>query len=255
MSSSEVASMKATDEAGIKSRHQHHHHGGAITGKVDPETALYKELWHACAGPLVTVPRPNELVYYFPQGHIEQVEASTNQAADKQMPNYSLPWKILCRVIDVQLKAEADTDEVYAQVMLLPQPQREESSMEKEPPPPPQPHFHVHSFCKTLTASDTSTHGGYDEVYAQVMWLPQPQREESSIEKEPPPPPQPYFHVHSFCKTLTASGMSTHGGFSVLRRHADKCLPPLDMSRQPPTQELVAKDLHSNEWRFRHIFR
>ena len=28
-----------------------------------------------------------------------------------------------------------------------------------------------------------------------------------------------------------------------------------DMSRQPPTQELVAKDLHANEWRFRHIFR
>lgn len=28
-----------------------------------------------------------------------------------------------------------------------------------------------------------------------------------------------------------------------------------DMSRQPPTQELVAKDLHCNEWRFRHIFR
>lgn len=28
-----------------------------------------------------------------------------------------------------------------------------------------------------------------------------------------------------------------------------------DMSRQPPTQELAAKDLHGNEWRFRHIFR
>lgn len=27
------------------------------------------------------------------------------------------------------------------------------------------------------------------------------------------------------------------------------------MSRQPPTQELVAKDLHGNEWRFKHIFR
>ncbi|KAJ0715132.1 putative DNA-binding pseudobarrel domain superfamily, auxin response factor [Helianthus annuus] len=47
----------------------------------------------------------------------------------------------------------------------------------------------------------------------------------------------------------------THGGFSVLRRHADECLPPLDMSRQPPTQELEAKDLHGKEWRFRHIFR
>ena len=33
--------------------------------------------------------------------------------------------------------------------------------------------------------------------------------------------------VHSFCKTLTASDTSTHGGFSVLRRHADECLPPL----------------------------
>lgn len=40
---------------------------------VDAETALYTELWRACAGPLVTVPRERELVYYFPQGHIEQV--------------------------------------------------------------------------------------------------------------------------------------------------------------------------------------
>lgn len=28
-----------------------------------------------------------------------------------------------------------------------------------------------------------------------------------------------------------------------------------DMSQQPPWQELVATDLHSNEWHFRHIFR
>ena len=40
---------------------------------VDAETALYTELWRACAGPLVNVPRERELVYYFPQGHIEQV--------------------------------------------------------------------------------------------------------------------------------------------------------------------------------------
>jgi hypothetical protein len=40
-----------------------------------------------------------------------------------------------------------------------------------------------------------------------------------------PSPPRP--RVHSFCKTLTASDTSTHGGFSVLRRHADDCLPPL----------------------------
>lgn len=39
----------------------------------DAEAALYRELWHACAGPLVTVPRERERVFYFPQGHIEQV--------------------------------------------------------------------------------------------------------------------------------------------------------------------------------------
>lgn len=37
------------------------------------EEALYNELWRACAGPLVTVPRVGERVFYFPQGHIEQV--------------------------------------------------------------------------------------------------------------------------------------------------------------------------------------
>ncbi|GMH16712.1 hypothetical protein Nepgr_018553 [Nepenthes gracilis] len=175
----------------------------AEKGAVDPEAALYTELWHACAGPLVTVPRERERVFYFPQGHIEQVEASTNQIADQQMPVYNIPWKILCRVLNVQLKAEPETDEVYAQVTLVPEPNQDENSVKKEPPPSPQRRFRVYSFCKTLTASDTST----------------------------------------------------HGGFSVLRRHADECLPPLDMSRQPPTQELVAKDLLGTEWRFRHIFR
>ena len=38
-----------------------------------PNDALFKELWHACAGPLVTVPREGERVYYFLQGHMEQV--------------------------------------------------------------------------------------------------------------------------------------------------------------------------------------
>lgn len=44
-----------------------------VDGVDSEEDALYKELWHACAGPLVTVPREGELVFYFPQGHIEQV--------------------------------------------------------------------------------------------------------------------------------------------------------------------------------------
>ena len=31
------------------------------------------ELWHACAGPLTSLPPVESLVMYWPQGHIEQV--------------------------------------------------------------------------------------------------------------------------------------------------------------------------------------
>jgi len=34
---------------------------------------LFEELWKACAGPLVEVPFNGERVFYFPQGHMEQV--------------------------------------------------------------------------------------------------------------------------------------------------------------------------------------
>lgn len=37
------------------------------------EDVLFDELWRACAGPLVDMPREGERVYYFPQGHMEQV--------------------------------------------------------------------------------------------------------------------------------------------------------------------------------------
>lgn len=35
--------------------------------------AINSELWHACAGPLVSLPPVGSLVVYFPQGHSEQV--------------------------------------------------------------------------------------------------------------------------------------------------------------------------------------
>ncbi|GLJ58897.1 hypothetical protein SUGI_1483360 [Cryptomeria japonica] len=52
---------------------------------------------------------------------------------------------------------------------------------------------------------------------------------------------------------LTVSETSPRGFLSVPKRQADRCLAPLDKSQQP--QELVAKDLHGNDWRFRHIYR
>ncbi|KAJ6723497.1 AUXIN RESPONSE FACTOR 4-RELATED [Salix koriyanagi] len=61
--------------------------------------------------------------------------------------------------------------------------------------------------------------------------------------------------ARSFTKKLTPSDTKTHGGFSVPKRHADQCLPPLDKSQQPPVQEFLAKDLHGFEWCFKHIYR
>ncbi|PON34227.1 Auxin response factor [Parasponia andersonii] len=172
---------------------------------AEGDDVLYPELWRACAGPLVDVPQLRERVYYFPQGHMEQLEASTNQTnqeLNQRIPLFNLPSKILCQVINVQLLVEPETDEVYAQITLMPE------SNEAEP-----------------TSPDPC--------------LPELQRPT----------------VHTFCKVLTASDTSTHGGFSVLRKHATECLPQLDMTQSTPTQELVAKDLHGYEWRFKHIFR
>ncbi|KAK7390484.1 hypothetical protein VNO78_25790 [Psophocarpus tetragonolobus] len=173
-----------------------------VVGSGESEDELYGQLWKACAGPLVDVPRVGQRVFYFPQGHMEQLEASTNQELNQRIPLLKLPTKILCRVVNVHLLAEQETDEVYAQITLVPE------SNQDEP-----------------TSADPCTN-------------------------EPPRAP-----VHSFCKVLTASDTSTHGGFSVLRKHATECLPPLDMSQPTPTQELAAKDLHGYEWRFKHIFR
>ncbi|XP_047046703.1 auxin response factor 25-like [Lolium rigidum] len=168
------------------------------------QRCLNSELWHACAGPLVSLPVVGSRVIYFPQGHSEQVAASTNKEVDAQIPNYpNLPPQLICQLHNVTMHADVETDEVYAQMTLQPLSPEEQ----KEP------------------------------------FLP---IELGAGSKQP---------TNYFCKTLTASDTSTHGGFSVPRRSAEKVFPPLDFSLQPPCQELIARDLHDNEWKFRHIFR
>nr|XP_029147447.1 auxin response factor 19 isoform X2 [Arachis hypogaea] len=164
---------------------------------------INSELWHACAGPLVSLPPIGSLVVYFPQGHSEQVAASMQKEADF-VPSYpNLPSKLICMLHNVVLHADPETDEVYAQMTLQP----------------------VNKYDK-------------EAILASDMGLKQNQ--------------QP---TEFFCKTLTASDTSTHGGFSVPRRAAEKIFPPLDFSMQPPAQEIVAKDLHDSTWTFRHIYR
>ncbi|CAK9151970.1 unnamed protein product [Ilex paraguariensis] len=165
---------------------------------------LNSELWHACAGPLVSLPGVGSRVVYFPQGHSEQVAASTNKEVDAHIPNYpSLPPQLICQLHNLTMHADVETDEVYAQMTLQP-------------------------------------------------LSPQEQKEAFLPADLGAPNKQP---TNYFCKTLTASDTSTHGGFSVPRRSAEKVFPPLDFSQQPPAQELIARDLHDNEWKFRHIFR
>jgi hypothetical protein len=92
-----------------------------------------------------------------------------------------------------------------------------------------------------------------DEVYAQMTLLPIQNPEKEVLSPDlgvPNKQPTEYF-----CKTLTASDTSTHGGFSIPRRAAEKVFPPLDFTQTPPAQELVARDLHDQDWHFRHIYR
>ncbi|KAI7750917.1 hypothetical protein M8C21_003082 [Ambrosia artemisiifolia] len=59
----------------------------------------------------------------------------------------------------------------------------------------------------------------------------------------------------SFAKTLTQSDANNGGGFSVPRYCAETIFPRLDYSLDPPVQTVVAKDVHGEIWKFRHIYR
>ncbi|KAL0928227.1 hypothetical protein M5K25_000099 [Dendrobium thyrsiflorum] len=176
---------------------------GEVQANSGAKKILNSELWHACAGPLVSLPQPGSLVYYFPQGHSEQVSTSTRRAINSQIPSYTnLPSQLMCQVHSVTLHADRDNDEIYAQMTL--QPVNSEADV-----------FQIPDF-------------GYTKS------------------KQP---------TEFFCKNLTASDTSTHGGFSVPRRAAEKLFPQLDYTMQPPNQELIVRDLHDNIWTFRHIYR
>ncbi|KAK9064270.1 hypothetical protein SSX86_015650 [Deinandra increscens subsp. villosa] len=172
------------------------------------------ELWRACAGPSICLPRKGNGVVYCTQGHLEQHQQLHSAAGDECLAAGEVavpPPHVFCRVIDVKLHAEVGTDDVYAQVSLIQDPQLERKWRE----------------------------GGVGVEYNED--------DNGVVEKTTTP--------HMFCKTLTASDTSTHGGFSVPRRAAEDCFPPLDYKQQRPSQELVAKDLHGTDWRFRHIYR
>ncbi|AAF79686.1 F9C16.11 [Arabidopsis thaliana] len=170
---------------------------------------MYEQLWKLCAGPLCDIPKLGEKVYYFPQGHIELVEASTREELNELQPNCDLPSKLQCRVIAIHLKVENNSDETYVEITLMP-----------------------------------------DTTVSKNLQVVIPTENENQF--------RPI--VNSFTKVLTASDTSAQGEFSVPCKHAIECLPPLlfyfiDMSQPIPAQELIAIDLHGNQWRFKHSYR
>ncbi|XP_059314623.1 auxin response factor 18-like [Lycium ferocissimum] len=96
-----------------------------------------------------------------------------------------------------------------------------------------------------------------DEVYARIRLVPVGNKgndlddddilgsNESGTTEKP----------NSFAKTLTQSDANNGGGFSVPRYCAETIFPRLDYTADPPVQTVIAKDVHGETWKFRHIYR
>ncbi|KAM7278072.1 hypothetical protein ACFE04_005206 [Oxalis oulophora] len=132
--------------------------------------SLDRELWHACAGSMILIPKPNTRIFYFPQGHAEHTSSSST------VVNFNgtvIPPLILCRVLSVNYLADPETDEVYAKIKLLPIPT---SELDLEPDDVVSDNNNRNNnsnnnnnnnnnpcsfFAKTLTQSDANNGGGF----------------------------------------------------------------------------------------------
>ncbi|GKV08305.1 hypothetical protein SLEP1_g19958 [Rubroshorea leprosula] len=102
--------------------------------------------------------------------------------------------------------------------------------------------------------ADTET----DEVYAKIMLVPLPCSEldlEDDVALGSSNGSDNAEKPASFAKTLTQSDANNGGGFSVPRYCAETIFPRLDYTADPPVQTVIAKDVHGEIWKFRHIYR
>lgn len=75
---------------------------GSSSSSSASASSIYSELWHACAGPLTSLPKKGKVVVYFPQGHLEQ-DAMASFSSPLEIPKFDLNPQIFCRVVNVQL--------------------------------------------------------------------------------------------------------------------------------------------------------
>ncbi|GAA0151365.1 hypothetical protein LIER_10099 [Lithospermum erythrorhizon] len=123
------------------------------------ERCLDPQLWHACAGCMVQMPKVNSKVVYFPQGHAEH----SNKKIDfGKLPR--IPPLILSRVQSVKYLADVETDEVYAKISLI-HVRGNECDVEDDSNlfgfDKNEGQDKQNSFAKTLTQSDANNGGGF----------------------------------------------------------------------------------------------
>jgi len=99
-----------------------------------------------------------------------------------------------------------------------------------------------------------------DEVFAKIRLVPVWQNEldlgeDAGIGLSCNGPSELQEKPASFAKTLTQSDANNGGGFSVPRYCAETIFPRLDYTADPPVQTVLAKDVHGEIWKFRHIYR
>lgn len=99
-----------------------------------------------------------------------------------------------------------------------------------------------------------------DEVYAKIRLIPSTDQQDyydnhSRRGNTPAAASDVADKPASFAKTLTQSDANNGGGFSVPRYCAETIFPRLDYSADPPVQTVLAKDVHGEVWKFRHIYR
>ncbi|XP_047978790.1 auxin response factor 17-like [Salvia hispanica] len=139
------------------------------TAAVEVDSAI----WHAVAGAEVHIPAINSYVYYFPQGHLENVSAP----AAAYNFNLMRPW-IPCQVISVGFLSDPVTDQVFSKILLQPlQPlgHRQNDALNFA-------ESDVVTYAKVLTRSDANNGGGFSVPrFCADMILPQ-----LDLEADPP---------------------------------------------------------------------
>ncbi|KAJ1394022.1 DNA-binding barrel domain superfamily [Sesbania bispinosa] len=158
-----------------------------VTPPPPAPSSVCLELWHACAGPLISLPKKGSVFVYFLKDTLNRLRIFRSLPIISQlMCSVAFSMSSSTNVLLLLVSGSSDeegSDEVYCQVLLVPESEQVEQN---------------------LREGEIDADGEEEDTEAMV--------------KSTTP--------HMFCKTLTASDTSTHGGFSVPRRAAEDCFPP-----------------------------